>query len=647
MMDTVFCNKLFPLPWRSSLALSLYEPSAEELPKGLSGQRLTCLKLTCSITGYQPSKEETDQIVAAFPDQPDGDQRAALNRILTQYFACYGALLNVGVFPGARRIWKEVAIDFAALPDGRPGGELPNPHDIGGVKFAVEGEPVNRLVDNFPPGGDGRAELHLHHTLTIAFPAGLLVRKVQAQVAHSSEAGVTMEAFRSGVSVGSKWSGPDQHTIHSLTIDDGGIDRVVFTAPHHQASLLEFKYDVAAGDTVDTKGIPLDDFPRIVHCEPTLREPEQGALAGYHVGTNRAVFQVLARPQAVAATDFGNFLQGLRAIEGIQEFLLVVSRPQQMDGLCVEAWLETGSFPEIANFIQQPPEYEESFEDFPVAQTANSGLFSKDYVSIEAEYTVGSGWVIDQRPERGADNGHPGLKMTDDRSNEVARATLADHIYAATSDTTVSVKGEICGKRNPFAADASFDRSYRVFTRSVEPKPVHQQPSANVGRLIISARELCVAFRSKGESYELLPRPARRIPRADRAIVDEPFIRMNTALLSGEARAGTREPAMKAFLRQVERAMSNSWRLPTRYPLGQVGFLDSEFFKERFQTLVPPEILQRPIASVPDLPKLIRAFGERATVAEVLDMDLVQLARRAGVTVEQAGDLRQRLLRVR
>ena len=136
------------------------------------------------------------------------------------------------------------------------------------------------------------------------------------------------------------------------------------------------------------------------------------------------------------------------------------------------------------------------------------------------------------------------------------------------------------------------------------------------------------------------------MPRPDRAIVDEPFIRMNKALLSRDAPAAARGPAMKAFLKQVEQAMTNSWRLPGRYPLGQVGFLDSEFFKERIQPLVPLEVLERTVASVPDLPKLVRAFGERATVADILDLDLTQLARRAGITVEQAGDLRQRLLRI-
>ena len=55
MMDKRFCNKSFPYAWRSSLAISAYEPRPEELPEDLCEGRITFLKVTCTITGYQPS----------------------------------------------------------------------------------------------------------------------------------------------------------------------------------------------------------------------------------------------------------------------------------------------------------------------------------------------------------------------------------------------------------------------------------------------------------------------------------------------------------------------------------------------------------------------------------------------------------------
>ena len=91
--------------------------------------------------------------------------------------------------------------------------------------------------------------------------------------------------------------------------------------------------------------------------------------------------------------------------------------------------------------------------------------------------------------------------------------------------------------------------------------------------------------------------------------------------------------------------MSNSWRLPKRYPLGEVGFLDSELFKDRITRALPPEVLRRPLAQVPDAPReLVSAIGEQTTVGDVMALDLAQLARKTGMTLKQAADARARLL---
>src|SRR5215467_12269401 len=112
MMDTIFCNKLFPFEWRSSLAISYYHPKPEDLPEELCGDRVIYLKLTCSITGYQPSPGEKDDAYITFPDVPTEE----LDRILSEYFACYGVLLNIAVFPNPlpppRRELVKIPISF-------------------------------------------------------------------------------------------------------------------------------------------------------------------------------------------------------------------------------------------------------------------------------------------------------------------------------------------------------------------------------------------------------------------------------------------------------------------------------------------------------------------------------------------------------
>jgi hypothetical protein len=131
----------------------------------------------------------------------------------------------------------------------------------------------------------------------------------------------------------------------------------------------------------------------------------------------------------------------------------------------------------------------------------------------------------------------------------------------------------------------------------------------------------------------------------DKSIVDEPVIKINRALLNREALAVSRGPAMKAFLSQVERSMSNSWRFPWRYPLGTVGFLDTEFFRDRVEGTLPTEVRGRLLSSMAGLPaKLVSSLGDHATVADALKLDLSQLARRSGLSIEGAVRLRERIL---
>jgi hypothetical protein len=62
-------------------------------------------------------------------------------------------------------------------------------------------------------------------------------------------------------------------------------------------------------------------------------------LQCYHLGTNRAVFFMQPRPHIQNARF--TFIRGLRALEGVQEFFLIVNRPAEVARLCVEVALET------------------------------------------------------------------------------------------------------------------------------------------------------------------------------------------------------------------------------------------------------------------------------------------------------------------
>lgn len=72
MMDVDFCDNQFPLEWRSSLALSVFEPDAADLPEDLCEGVITFVKVTCTITGYQPTRGETQRCYFEFPNVPPG-----------------------------------------------------------------------------------------------------------------------------------------------------------------------------------------------------------------------------------------------------------------------------------------------------------------------------------------------------------------------------------------------------------------------------------------------------------------------------------------------------------------------------------------------------------------------------------------------
>ncbi len=272
MLDTRFCNKQFPFAWRSSLAISVYQPKLEDLPEELCDERLTYLKVTCSITGYQPSEEETNQAnerllgSADFSDIPEEQ----LERVMSEYFACYGVLLNVAVFPtpSMEATIEEHCIPFDEL---KKGGRYPNPFRIGDVTFTAKDRPENHTVDNYPSGGgDGTPELDLAQAMTIKFPTAV---KVMAKIVHYSRA-VTLQAYRGNQMVGSQTTGDEQDKLHKLVIEHDEIDRVEIISPLKEAYLVEFCYYVR---TVRPRGIALKDLPRIIDFEPKTRDLYQAA----------------------------------------------------------------------------------------------------------------------------------------------------------------------------------------------------------------------------------------------------------------------------------------------------------------------------------------------------------------------------------
>ncbi|GAA1662304.1 hypothetical protein GCM10009744_65130 [Kribbella alba] len=714
MMDEKFCNKAYPFAWHSSLAISMFQPKAEELPSQLCGQRLTYLKVTASITGYEPTEEETRTGYASFPNTPKED----LDAVLRNYFACYGALLNVAVFPGPESgqvsTLVSTDVDFA---DEETGGEVDNPLVVEEIAFQRTGE-ANEIVDLYPAGGDGRGELSLGRELEVTFPAAT---RVVARVVTFAEP-VSITAFRDDDLVDDAETGPEQDRIHELTVEAEGITRVVLTAPQDEASLLSLSVWRREG-----RDATLADYPHIIDFEPKLRDLYQAAtkngellsastsevkvnktmahtestetgvehagkytspqspygqfeashkishkwgetdsdtssvtadasrdrrervgsstnlvqmynlLTGYHSGTNRALFLMLPRPHVLQPTDRRTFVRGLRVIEGIQEFFLVVTHDAQMEGLCIDVHLDTGHFPESVTVETPPVRYQDRTEQFHVSAYAKGGGGitgqGADTVAIEsvpsATYNASSGWVIDKTK---GDAGHPGVHEVGDQSNQQAINSLRGYNYQAPSDASVVVSGNISGA-NWWGPGAVFERDYEVFLRSEQPIPSSEEPAVKTG-LLITGRDLCVCYRLLDGCPEVVDEENPATKQRGTWIVEEPEISLQPA-------AAPESVATEALL-QVQNALSSSWRMPTRRPPGAVGFLESDYFTSRIGDYLPPDLQERPVSELPDAGELTPALRE-VTVRRLLAEDLAGLSATTGVEVGELARLRRRV----
>ena len=282
-------------------------------------------------------------------------------------------------------------------------------------------------------------------------------------------------------------------------------------------------------------------------------------LSGYHIGSNEVTFLMLPRPHTMQPTDKRTLIRGLRIMEGIQEFFLIVVRPKNINKVAVNAFLETGHFPEKD---AESVEYDLSYEDFEVSHWAfetpniGAGTFSSTYV-------VREGYIIDYdaKEEDAAkrkipdpddigfpfplpflnpkkpDSFHRGVALIgkiicqQESSESISlphegpdRFTttggnfrnfrMLHHSYNAENATTVKVEGiaESAGG----VSKGGFVGSYRVFTRS-------EKPINNFNRKMLKlATGLCTAFQSPEDGISCLtPIPLNK---STRYIVDEPAV---------------------------------------------------------------------------------------------------------------------------
>ncbi len=107
MIDTNFGELNLPPKWRSSMAVYSYVVPQEQTAESYPNARIVYLRLTCSITGWNPSEELRNAVnLDNVGDQLDDVQKSIWEAIqadgwASTYWACLGAIAQIAVYPSA------------------------------------------------------------------------------------------------------------------------------------------------------------------------------------------------------------------------------------------------------------------------------------------------------------------------------------------------------------------------------------------------------------------------------------------------------------------------------------------------------------------------------------------------------------------
>lgn len=599
MMDMKFCDGHLPPAWRSSIALSVFEPNVEDLPSTLCDRRLTYLKVSCSITGTQLESIEG----LSGTGMKDGVPTKRLKELLGEYLACYGVLINVAVHP---------------LDEGRKGTDH-----------------YPRIIDFEPKRRDlYQAATESGEVLT----ASVNRLRLDKTFSHT-------ESVETGVSLTA-----GQKTSVSVPVEGVNIGSERNVQGSLSRSWGETSQDVRSS-TRDAHQEERERFATTTHLNQMYN-----LLNGYHLGTNRSVFLMLPRPNTEQPSEHRTFAQGLRVIEGVQDFFLVVSRPRESDGLRVEIQLETGHFPEGTMIEEPSKEWEKTTRTVTVDETVHKkgGAYTRATKSFDKSFHgfEVDGWKFDAPA---GDSGHGGVEeilREGDNANGTTggegfhlfvdtskQDAMENYEYGSSSPDVVFAKGKL---RARFKTDTRFHRDFKVHLR----REIRTTGSdkAEVGRLIVLGRSLCTWYRSADHCMEeAKPSEETPLPEAKSTvgILDELDLRIpKGATLRHDSSAEARATADA-----VGKALVSSWKMPSRRPLGETTLLDTDYIRDRLIDLVPEDLKSRSIAEVPTLPADVKNYlGAKTSVSDVLAMEVTELANRIGRSVGEAARLRRGLM---
>jgi hypothetical protein len=280
MIDRIAGDRIYPPKWRSSLAVFYYEPTSEE--QKFPDRIITYVKVSCSITGFQAGGQSAEVTMPPAQLMRDWERKVWDNysQKVLSYYPCYGAIIQVAVFPRGNGDQK---------------------FGVDKYPFIMDFEPKKREM--YESASEAKGSLSQSRA-TMAVKKGTTTTDYSE---HSFSANVSGGYGGSSGGVSGSLSYGYKSGTKTETVD-------MVTADHSREQRENYSYTTS--------------ISHMYHL-----------LNAYHLGTNRAVFFLQPRPHIL--DDEFTFVNGPRRLEGIQEFFLIIERPIDVPGFCVEATLET------------------------------------------------------------------------------------------------------------------------------------------------------------------------------------------------------------------------------------------------------------------------------------------------------------------
>ncbi|MBC3757868.1 hypothetical protein H7U19_05590 [Hyunsoonleella sp. SJ7] len=342
--------------WKPTIEVYAYEPPFDEnIESNPCAKQTVYLKIVCSITGFQHTVNPNYFI--NYLEHLENIEINEIISILQEYYSCYGVLLDVRVFENN---------DKSGTPDCVIQDFEPKRRDY--YQSVVEtGEILSSSIGTV---GVGKGQKNLKST--------------ESKVNVTGTAGGTGEVNSTGA--GSGESGTSLNASGGF----GGTAKGGITHTRSQEDNYNINTDVSTER-------------RELESHTTYISQLYNYLSSYRLGRGFLRFFMLPRPHTMQTTPFRSFAQGLRQIEGIQEFFLVAERNKDSKGLLVDVNLNTAHYPEGVEFSVPKTNYEYDFKkitlEFPevISKKTGTGWFRSDKEEHKdsEELFIDDGWEID------------------------------------------------------------------------------------------------------------------------------------------------------------------------------------------------------------------------------------------------------------